>query len=194
MADSMNYEAMSHADLVELVKMQRDLLDWRGGVIVNLEREAKLARELIAALEREAELMPQLYQQQAAQQVKETAKETAKTTKKIAADFLLQLFAGIDKPKMSNLKIKAKRCIKARGRRREAALLQSKSGRFAKDKELNDKFIELAGVVPHGVSARKFVISTLIAAKRALGDNTADEANLTKNEISQFVMLYRRNR
>lgn len=177
MVDSTNYEAMTHAELIVLAKVQRELLDGRAGQIAELAGQVVQAQADITELRK-----------QAAQLVKETAEETTSVT----ADFLLQLFADIEKPRMSNLKIKAKRCIRLRDRRREAALLQSKSGRFAKDKTLNDKFIELAGAVPHGVSARKFVIATLIAAKQALGDHTADEANLTKNEISQFVMLYRR--
>lgn len=193
MAGSMDYEAMSHADLVALVKAQRDLLDQRAERIAALEREAELTGQVVQAQADNAELRKQVNQQQAGRLVKETANATA--------DVWLQWLATIDGATLSNRKVKAKRYITARDKRRQVALLQSKSGRFAKDNSLNDKFVELAGEIPRGLlalakqrnmPARRFVIATLIAAKRALKHHTADEANLTKNEISQFVMLYRR--
>ena len=157
-------------------------------LITLLEHETQLAGQVIQAKDDSAELRQQVAQAQAGELVKETANAIAEAW--------LEWLAAIDKSSLRNRKTKAKRYVTAR-EKRQAKLREPP----AKDLTLHAKFIELAGAVPpgllavakqRGMPARRFVINTLVAAKRALGNRTADEANLTKTEISQFVMLYRR--
>ncbi len=189
----MNYEAMSHAELVELAKLQRQHIAQQAELISALERQTELAGQIIQAKDDNAELRQQVAQVQAGELLRETANA-------IAAAWL-EWLAAIDKSTLGNRKTKAKWYVTAREKKRQVRTFGNQSSRPAKDRALHDKFIELAGAVPPGLlalakqrdmPARRFVISTLVAAKRALGRRAADKANLANAEIQQFVMLYRR--
>lgn len=189
----MNYEAMSHAELVELAKLQRQHIAQQAELISALERQTELAGQVIQAKDDSVELRQQVAQVQIEELVKETANAITEAW--------LEWLAAIDKSTLRNRKTKAKRYVTAREKKRQARTFEAQSGRPAKDRALHDKFIELAGAVPPGLlalakqrnmPARRFVIQTLVAAKRALGRRAADEAALANAEIQTFVMYYKR--
>lgn len=105
----MNYDAMSHAELVELVKLQHQRIDQQAELIAVLEREAQLAGQVIQARDDSAELRQQLAVVQAKGLIKETANAVTEA--------LLDVLLALDAPTRSNRLRKVKNHRKARHKR-----------------------------------------------------------------------------
>lgn len=105
----MNYEAMSHAELVELAKLQRQRIDQQAELIAALEREAELAGQIIQAKDDNAELRQQVAQVRAGELVRETANAITEA--------LLDVLLALDAPTLSNRLRKVKNHRKTRNKR-----------------------------------------------------------------------------
>lgn len=105
----MNYEAMTHAELVELAKLQHQRIDQQAELIAVLEREAQLAEQVIQARDDNAELRQQVVQVQAGGLVKETAVETTEA--------LLDVLLALKVPILRNRLCKVKTHRKAKNKR-----------------------------------------------------------------------------
>lgn len=105
----MNYEAMTHAELVELAKLQRLRIDQQAELIAALEREAELAGHVIHAKNDSAEMRQQVAQVQAGGLVKETAAETTEA--------LLDVLLALKVPILRNRLCKVKNHRKTRNMR-----------------------------------------------------------------------------
>lgn len=105
----MNYDAMSHAELVELVKLQHQRIDQQAELITLLEHEAQLAGQVIQAKDDNAAIRQQVAQGQAGKLVKKTAVETTEA--------LLDVLLAMDAPTLSNRLRKVKNHRKTRNKR-----------------------------------------------------------------------------